>query len=114
LPIPREEEAVSSREESSSPLFKIIAVQFEELAMRFEALTEQDQGGVSVEPKTPQGEEAERPLDWLDLVDCSFEASRAQRACRDAGGNIVTCYTTRRLAEAACLKAKLEEPEERK
>jgi hypothetical protein len=105
---------VTTREESASPLFKIIAMQFQEMATLFEALSAEDQHGDTAEPESPQGDEAERPVNWLDIGACYVEGLRARRACREAGGSFEVCYTTGRLAEAECLRGVLKAPEDKK
>jgi hypothetical protein len=103
---------VSAHEETPTAVFRIIANQFEDMAMFFEALAEPDRDGGSVAQETPEGGVAERPIGILDIIDCIQEGRRARKACREAGGDLDTCYVTGRLAEAACLKAALGEPEE--
>ena len=109
-PAPSKEAAVSAREETSAPLFKIIANQFETMALLFEALAEPDRSD-GWEQESPEGEVAERPRGVVDIANCLDEGVRAQRACTDAGGKWETCLVTGKLAEADCLRAKLKEPE---
>jgi hypothetical protein len=100
---------VSVRDETSSPLFKILANQFHEMAVFFEALADPDRDGGS--PGSPAERTAERPISITDIGDCIDEGNRAQKACREAGGSVETCYATGRLAEADCLRSKLKEPD---
>jgi hypothetical protein len=103
---------VSADEGSSSPLFEVIAYQFEKTASFFEALADPDRGGGSVEPET-NTDEAERPIRWTEIVNCMDEGARARKACIEAGGTNETCYVTGALAEAECLKQKLKELEKK-
>jgi hypothetical protein len=104
---------VSAREESASPLFRIIAHQLEDMAMFFEALAEPDRGGGPVKPETPEGEEVERRLSREDLADCADEGNRAKKACFEMGGRAEDCYVAAMLVEADRLSAKLKEPQKK-
>ena len=101
-----------AREESSSPHLEVIASKLEDLTVVVRALADRDGGG-AVEPESPEEEGAERKINIVDVFVCWDAGVRAKNACLEAGGEKATCYAAGVIAEANCLKEKVDEPEKK-